>query len=316
MPKRKPRLLVIGSINMDLVLKAARVPQAGETLLGEGYAFIPGGKGANQAVAAARLGAQACLAGRIGADEHGARLKDQLRRQGVGLEFLAQEEGTGTGLAVVMVEAGGQNRILVYPGANMRLCEDDATGALEAPPAGGWDALLIQLEIPTQTVIAACRRAKTLGIPVFLDAGPARDFPLEKVRGVAFLSPNEAETLALTGIEPRTTAHAAEAARALARKAGAETVIIKMGEQGAYLYHGGSGEQVPAIAVRAVDTTAAGDAFMAALALRWLETGDPLDSVRFANLAGALAVTTMGAQPSLPSLREIEAFARKKGVRL
>lgn len=304
--ERAPRILVVGSINMDLTLSMEALPRRGESAMAERYAYHPGGKGSNQAVAAARLGAETAFCGRIGKDDNGRTLRAGLSEAGVEAGWLTEDETERTGLAVVMVEADGANRIVVYPSANMRLGPEDVRAALDgfAP-----DAVLIQLEIPQETVMAACRMAADRGVPVWMDAGPAQAFDLEALQGVYVLSPNETETEALCGISPDTQAQALRAAELLQARCGAEYVVIKRGGQGAFLYHrGGAARNYPAHAVKAVDTTAAGDAFMAGLLRKYLETRDMDMAMRYAGATGALTVTRAGAQPSLPYAAEVDAF--------
>ena len=298
-----PRILVVGSANMDLVLEVERVPSPGENLIGTHYSYIPGGKGANQAVAAARAGARVALAGRVGSDAHGGTLLDGLKREGIDTQFVGRDEGP-SGLAVILVDAAGQNRILVYPGANMTLRPEHLDRAFGEK----WDAVMLQLEVPDDTVAGAVAKARARGIPVVLDAGPARAFDLGLVQGLDILSPNQSETTALTGLPCDTVAHAEAAARALADRSRARIVVIKMGALGAFAFTEGRGVHVPAFPIKAVDPTAAGDAFTAAMAVAWLKDRDVAAAVRVGNAAGALAASRLGAQPSLPSAGEIEGF--------
>lgn len=302
----KPRILVVGSLNMDLRLSLDRMPAAGETCFGRDYAYIPGGKGANQAVAAARLGGRVSFCGRRGADANGGILEEGLRTEGVDTACLTADSVAQTGLAVVPVEADGQNRIIVLPGANMRVGEADLRAALRRP----FDAVLCQLEIPLETVFALHEMTRERGVPLILDAGPAMALPLHRLRGIEVISPNETETQAITGIRVTDDGSALEAARQIQSRAQARYVVLKLGGRGALLYGGGEGRFYPAYPVRAVDTTAAGDAFTAALTLRYLETGNMEAAMEWAGLAGALAVTREGAQPSLPTAAEVEALRR------
>lgn len=301
---RKPSILVVGSVNMDLVLRTPRIPKSGESLIGEFYLYVPGGKGANQAVAAARLGASVTFVGRVGEDNHGVRLKEQFRKEGICIDFLKDDCENQTGLAVILLEETGDNRILVYPGANMAIDMNDVEGAF----ARDYDAVLLQLEVPRDVVVKACHLAREKNIPAILDAGPAQAFPLEQLAGLKILTPNETETCALTGIEVNTVEDAERAAKVLAEKSKAAFVVIKMGSKGAILYDNGHVEHFPAYRVRAVDTTAAGDAFTAAMAIHYVQHGDIREAIRYANAVGALTVTRMGAQPSLPISEEVELF--------
>jgi ribokinase len=301
---KKPSILVVGSVNMDLVLKVPRIPRSGESLIGEFYQYVPGGKGANQAVAAARLGASVTFVGRIGGDNHGSRLKQQFHKEGICTDFLKDDHDNQTGLAVILLEQTGDNRILVYPGANMAIDMEDVERAFER----GYHALMLQLEVPRDVVIRASRLAKEKNIPTILDAGPAQAFPLEDVAGLEVLTPNETETYALTGIEVNTVEDAGRAAKLLAEMSKASFVVIKMGGKGAVLYDNGNVEHFTAYSVRAVDTTAAGDAFTAAMATHYVKHRNIREAIRYANAVGALTVTRMGAQPSLPTFEEVEGF--------
>jgi len=303
-----PRILVVGSVNMDLVLEMDRVPAPGENLIGTRYSYLPGGKGANQAVAAARLGAEAAFVARRGSDPHGSRLAAALESDGVDIRHLTVSKDEPTGLAVIAVERTGQNRIVVYPGANMTLEPSMVEAALEDP----YDLLLLQLEMPDAVVAAAYRAARARGIRVVLDAGPARAFDLSLVHGIDVLSPNQSEAAALSGQPCDSVENARRAAVVLAEKSGARFVVIKLGENGALLFANGDTTWVPAFAVDAVDPTAAGDAFTAALALRWLSTGDLQEAAQYGNAAGALAASKLGAQASLPDRRAVEAFLKSQ----
>jgi ribokinase len=300
----KPSILVIGSVNMDLVLMSEKVPVGGETVLGESYAYIPGGKGANQGVAAARLGADVTFVGRVGEDANGKELKGNLQKEGINSEFVIADPQSSTGLAAIMLEETGQNRIIVIPGANMKITKEDLQTAFEHT----YDAVIVQLEIPDEIVMEACRLGKEKNIPVILDAGPAKNFPLEQLEGLEILSPNESEAFALTGLEVNSIESAEKVAKLLTERSNAKTIVLKMGAQGAYLYEDGEGEFFPAHKVNAVDTTAAGDAFTAALTVKYISSGDIKEAIRFANVVGALTVTRMGAQPSLPTVEEVEKF--------
>jgi ribokinase len=310
--EKTPRILVVGSINMDLVMEMDRLPAAGESVLGRRYSYVPGGKGANQAVAAARLGAEVTFVGRVGADAHGGTLREHLAREAIRAELLATDDQAQTGFAAIPVEPGGQNRIIVYAGANLSIRAQDVERAFERT----FDALVVNLEISPGIVTEACRQASRRGVPVFLDAGPVRELDLRKLAGLFVLSPNETETQAYSGLPCGTDQEAARASRRLAEITGCRFVALKLGERGAFLYESstGRGERVPGFQVQAVDTTAAGDAFTAGLAAQYLRTGDLGRAVRYANAAGALAATRLGAQPSMPRRAEVEAFLRERGL--
>jgi ribokinase len=301
-------ILVVGSLNMDLVFELPRMPHLGESLIGHSYSRLPGGKGANQAVGLARLGAAVTLAGKVGNDSDGGTLLAALRHEGIETSFVFTAEKT-TGIAVILLDSSRQNAIVTYPGANLDLSEADIRKAFAS---GTFDALMLQLEVPDDVIIYACRAAKEIGIPVFLDAGPARPFPLEQIQDIDVLSPNETEVFALTGIEIRCVADAATAGAELIARSNAKAVVIKMGAAGALLRTAkGLSEHFPAQSVETVDVTAAGDAFTAALMIRYLETGDFREAITYANYAGALAATRLGGQASLPTALEVEASCRQ-----
>lgn len=306
---RKPSILLVGSINMDLVVKSEYVPNGGETILGESYDYIPGGKGANQGVAAARLGGEVTFVGKVGQDANGKQLKSNLKREGINTDFVMEDSESRTGLAVIMVEETGQNRIIVISGANMSITKENVQKAFEK----SYDAVIVQFEIPRDIVIETCRLAKEKNIPVILDAGPAQNFPIELLQGLEIISPNETEAFALTGIEVNSAESAEEASKILRDKCNAKIVVLKMGDRGSYLYYKDKGEFFPSYKVKAVDTTAAGDAFTAALAIKYIAEEDIREAVKYANVVGALAVTKMGAQPSLPTVEEVDGFIRGRG---
>lgn len=298
----KPRILVAGSMNMDLVLQADRIPNEGESYFGQSYSYIPGGKGANQAAAASRAGADVTFVGRIGADAHGDAVIDNLARQGVSTNLIARDQSEPTGLAVIIIEPNGENRIMVYAGANMKMRADDLSAAFERD----YDAVMINFEIPDEIIRAVLSRARAADIPVIVDAGPARPLPLSDLKGVEIISPNETETETLTGIVCSSLDEAARAGQRLIEETGARYAVIKLGERGALIVGTKEPVHVPGFMVTAVDTTAAGDAFTAAMGVRYLEENDIERAVRFGNAAGAVTVTRLGAQPSLPDRAEIE----------
>jgi ribokinase len=302
-----PRILVAGSVNMDIVCNMPQIPAEGENVLGTEYSFIPGGKGGNQAVACARLGAETVFAGRVGKDSFGDELRAALRREKVELSQLNVTGELPTGTACRWVGGDGQNRMVIYPGANGLLSPDDIAAAFAY---GTYDACIVQFEIPVETVIECARQAARRNIPLMVDAGPVRAFPLEKLLGVYMISPNETETQALCGILPADEAGASQAARRIQEISGCEVVVIKMGGKGAYVYAREFTGLVPGFPVEAVDATAAGDAFTAALTCRLAAREKLAEAVRYANAVGALAVTKRGAQPSLPTKEEADVFIR------
>ncbi|HEB33001.1 MAG TPA: ribokinase [Spirochaetes bacterium] len=304
MSDQRCRILIVGSVNMDLVLQVERVPGTGENLIGSSYSYISGGKGANQAVAAARLGMDVTFVGRTGNDAHGQKLIHGLNREGISTELMIQDPDNPSGLAVIMVEPSGQNRILVYPGSNMAIREEEVERAFKHT----YDAVIMNLEISDRIIGFVCGLAKNKGIPVVLDAGPVRTFDLSLCPGLKVLSPNESEAAALSGLPCTNPDEAVKAAARLADISNAGYVVIKLGAEGAVLWRNGKSAFFPAYTVEAVDATAAGDAFTSGLTSKYLETGDMDRAIRYANAVGALAVTRLGAQPSLPSAAEVAAF--------
>ena len=311
-------ILIIGSVNMDLVMQVAHCPAGGETALGTQYGYVPGGKGGNTAVAAARLGLPVAFTGCVGQDDNGTALRTALERDGVNTTHL-RTVPQPTGLAAIVVEGNGQNRIIVYAGANHSITAVQLETVFQQP----WSAVMMQLEIPPAIVLEANRMAEAAGIPVVLDAGPVRAGMdvTQQCGAIWILSPNETETLALTGIQVTGAESAERAACALLQTHNARHVVLKLGGMGAYHYHAalGAGQLVPGFAVTPVDTTAAGDAFTAALTVSALERqpetmADWQACVRFANAVGALAVTVAGAQPSLPVRAVVEAFVRERAT--
>ena len=302
------KVCVVGSLNMDLVVKAPRTPRIGETVTGGTFGTYPGGKGANQAVAASRLGAQVAMVGAVGSDAFGRQLLDGLRRDGVDVAHVRTEPDAATGVALLTVDGEGHNSIVVASGANLRVTAADVEGARERIAEA--QVVLLQLEIPLDPVIAAARLGHTGGALVCLDPAPAAPVPDQLCTLVDVIDPNEIEAQVLTGIEVRSAAQAARAAEVLHAR-GPRVVVIKMGEKGAYYLSGDGGDHVPAAPVRAVDTTAAGDAFAAALGVALGEGRALPEAVTFATWTAGLKVTRMGAQPSMPRRVEVDEAMRR-----
>ena len=303
-----PAVVVVGSSNTDMILRVAHVPRPGETLLGGEFSTAAGGKGANQAVAAARAGGRVAFVARIGLDSLGDEAVAGFRREGIGVSHVVRDPSRPSGVALIFVGGDGENSIGVAGGANQRLSPADVNAARRSIAKAR--VLLVQLETPLRTVEAAARLASRAGVPVILNPAPAQHLPDRLLRNVSVLTPNETEASLLTGIRVKDAASAARAARALKAR-GVGTVIVTLGAKGA-LVAGADGERwVRGFKVKAVDTTAAGDVFSGALAVRLAE-GRPLaDAVRFAHAAAAISVTRAGAQPSIPARREILARLRK-----
>jgi ribokinase len=303
---------------MDLVVRVARLPVHGETVLGSSYRTYPGGKGANQAVAAARLGAKVTLIGAIGDDPHGKELLKVLQAEGMDLSRLLIREGRTSGLAMITVAEGGENTIVVAPGANATLTPEDIASARDA--ITGCDVLLMQLEIPTPAALAAAKIAREAGKPVILNAAPARALPPELLKTVDVLLVNRSEAALISQLDP-----GIEPARLALRLAdnGMQTVVLTLGSQGAMVAHRQRPKRVSPLPIKAVDSVGAGDAFAGALASAWPPVATAckakhadefklLDlALEIASAAGALATTKSGAIPSLPTRAEVEALLAK-----
>ncbi len=306
-------IVVLGSVNMDLVVKTGYMPRPGETVRGEDFRTIPGGKGANQAAAAARLGAAVEMVGRVGADSFGPVLLENLRSQGVGASHVTLDPGAASGIAMIIVDAHGENSIVVAAGANGCVSMADVQTIRDLLAEARY--LIMQLEIPLPVVRGAMDLARELGLKVILNAAPALKVPAEFLQGVSCLVINESETQALTDI-PVTDLSAARKAGQSLLEAGVPVTIITLGAQGALLTTRDrdgipSFHHVPARQVNVVDTTAAGDAFIGGLAVALLNGLSLAEAVRYATCAGTLATTVLGAQTSLPSAAQVEAFYKE-----
>ena len=305
------KITVIGSMNMDIVMRCPRIPREGESLVGSDLCFIPGGKGGNQAVACKRMGAETVMAGRVGQDEFGHHLKQSLEKVGVDISNVIEDDDEKTGIALVMVLNNGNNAILVAAGANGRVSYRDVDRWL--PVIKGSDAVLLQLEIPmlvNEYIVKKCCDFPSL---LILDAGPAMKCSSEVISGVDILSPNEIEAEMMTGIRVNSLDSAKKAALRLL-EIGAKKVVLKLGDQGSLFARENEIIHFPGIKVKAVDSTAAGDVFMGALAVKLAEGEGIHQSIKFANIAGALSTTRMGAQPSIPNREEIEIFFQENSI--
>ncbi|TWT32228.1 Ribokinase [Posidoniimonas corsicana] len=299
----RPRILVIGSSNTDLTVRLPRLPSPGETVLGGQLMTAAGGKGANQAVAAARAGGEVTFLGRVGRDAYGAAALDGLRAEGIDVGRVVVDDEAPSGVALIFVGAEGENMIAVAGGANERLTPADLDAARGCFAQA--DVVLLQLETPLAAVEHAVRLAAEEGVRVILNPAPAQPLPDDLLAGVAVLTPNEHELALLSGRKVADETALADAARAL-RDGGARAVVVTLGDRGVWLASDDADSLVPTQPVAAVDTVGAGDAFNGALAVA-ISEGRPLaDAVRFANAAAAVSVTRHGAQPSAPTREEIE----------
>ncbi len=305
MNKQDPKVVVVGSFNMDLVAKAGRRPQKGETLMGEEFGMFIGGKGSNQAIAVARLEANVTMIGRLGTDLFGDTLMAAHIEEGIRTDYIIRDAEVGTGVASILIDADGDNSIVLVPQANMRLSVEDIERASESIAAA--DVLLLQLEVPIAASQRAAEIAKSNGAMVVLNPAPAQELPDDFLAQVDILTPNEVETESLSGVRVSTAMEAERAAKVLLGK-GLSAVILTLGERGALLLTPDLTEQVSAYTVEVVDTTAAGDAFCGALATGLARGENLVDAIAFANAAGALAVTVLGAAPSMPTAAQVEAF--------
>jgi ribokinase len=301
------KIVVIGSLNMDLVAVAARIPVAGETIIGRKFFMAPGGKGANQAYAAAKLGGETAMLGRVGEDDFGRAMRGNLASVGCDVTGVRTVAGP-SGVALIFVAESGINSIVVAPGANHKLVPGDIGN--DGNLFESCRVALLQLESPMETVTAAAAYAKARGARVILDPAPAPDhgLPEDLLKAVDILTPNESEAAMLAGLAPRplTEEEAGAIARTLQAK-GTPTVIVKLGAQGCLLADGGMQQRIPAPKVKAIDTTAAGDVFNAALAVALSEGKDLVTACEFAVKAASVSVTRMGAQSSAPARTEIQA---------
>jgi ribokinase len=306
MPKR---LLVVGSINLDLVASSQRIPLPGETVSGETFNTFPGGKGANQAVAAGKLGAPVSMIGRIGNDAFGTQLRASLEAANVDTKAV-EVAPTSSGIALITTAADGQNAIVVVPGANGELSPRELEKHLPLIREAG--IILTQLEIPLETIEYLAMIVRRENIPLVLDPAPARALPASLLASVDWLTPNETETLTLLqrNASDLQNEHIQDAAQQLLKQ-GCRNVLLKLGERGCYVALA-TGERtlVPSYRVKAIDTTAAGDAFNGAFATALLRGTDPIASVKYASAVAAISVTRHGAQPSMPTEVELEAFLR------
>ena len=299
------KVVVVGSLNMDLVTRASRLPKGGETLIGESFSVVSGGKGANQAVAAARLGAQVSMIGCVGRDAYGDALRAALLAERIDCQAVSTVDGS-SGVALIVVDDNSQNSIVIVPGANGALTVEQLKRF--DPVLQAADLLICQLEVPDATVGHALKRGRELGKIVILNPAPAsRALPAHWYGSIDYLIPNESEAAALSGVAVDSLDTAQAAATKLIAM-GAGKVIITLGAQGSLFADGNSFQHFPAPSVKAVDTTAAGDTFVGGFAAALAAGKGEAEAIRFGQVAAALSVTRAGAQPSIPALSDVQAF--------
>src|SRR4028119_480817 len=299
----KSSIVVVGSSNTDMVIKASHLPAPGETILGGTFFMTQGGKGANQAVAAARLSGQVTFIAKIGADVFGNQSLELYNNEGIDTRYISIDEKSPSGVALINVDDNGENCIAVAPGANGTLCVDDISKAKIS--LENASIILMQLEIPLETVRYVAELAEANNIKLVLNPAPACPLPDDLLRRISVITPNKKEAEMLTGIKIADINSAKDAAEMIAGK-GIETVIITMGSEGALIFEKNTFEVVAATKVKAVDTTAAGDVFNGALVVAMSEGKDIIQAVQFANAAAAISVTRLGAQASAPHRNEVE----------
>lgn len=305
------KLTVLGSINVDHLLQVTEFPRPGQTLEADNYQTVPGGKGANQAVAAARLGAQVSMVGCIGEDPIGQQMKLGFAEDGIDTGAIDRVFGEATGMAMIYVNAKGENNIGIWPGANGALSVERVRAHQRVIEEA--DLLLIQLETPLESLVEAARIAKAAGTRVVLNPAPAKSLPDALLNNVDIITPNETEAEQLTGIVVDNDESAAAAARCLHDKFGIDMVIITLGKRGVWLSHQGRQQRLCGYKVDAVDTTAAGDTFNGGFVTALLEGQSVDDALRFGQAAAALSVTRLGAQSSIPSREEALALMARQG---
>lgn len=291
---------VMGSINMDIILCADKLPLTGENVLGSTYSYAFGGKGANQATGLSRLGAKTKMIGKVADDTNGNSLIENLEKNGVDASGVSKN-GTSTGLAAILIDGEGRNRIIVYESANAEIDPDEAASHI----TDDIDVLLVQFETNEQAVVSCVNTAISKNIVTVVDCGPAKNFNLEKMQGMTILSPNENETEALTGIFPDDEKKVLEASQVLYERSRAEYIVLKLGSRGCSLYDGNELTFFEPYPTKVLDTTAAGDSFTAALALEYVKSRDIKKACDMGNKAGSIAVSRVGAQFSMPTAEEL-----------
>ncbi len=302
----KRKILVIGNSNIDFLLKTPYIPMAGQSILSDGtYCFVPGGKGANTAIAAVRMGADVAFCSSVGDDAYGDRLLELFRQNGISPSHINIDRKHQTGLSVVLLEKNGHSRTIVYHGANISITPDKLDGAFSSRP----EIAVIGANVHKDTVVLAAKYCRENSIPLVLDLAEApADIPFRKIGKVEIVSPNESQIIELTGIRPNTLDDCLRACLKICGEIPSKYVVLRLGERGSYIYDGTYCKLCTPYTVDVVDSTAAGDAFIAALSYMYVNTGDIYKSCSFANAVGALTVTRVGAMNSIPKIGEVIKF--------
>lgn len=306
---QKPKITVIGSSNTDLVATVPKLPLPGETVMGKEFIVTSGGKGANQAVAIARIGGDVTFIAKVGTDDYGEQALRNFKKDGINTSFVFQDDNTPSGVALIFVDENGENMLVPVPGANGRLLPVDIEKARIAIESA--DIMVLQLEVPLQTVEYAITIAYEKGIPIVLNPAPGRKLESQLIEKVNYITPNETEAETLTGIKVVDDSSAKKAGMELL-KLGTKTVIITLGKKGSMLIDANHSELIPAFVVDAVDATAAGDAFTGGFAYAVACGKDIREAIKFGNAVAGITVTRMGAQPSMPTKNELEEFLKNR----
>ncbi|MBP3442366.1 MAG: ribokinase [Clostridia bacterium] len=299
------RAAVMGSINMDIILNMEKVPDVGENVLGTDYGYACGGKGANQATGLARLGAQTKMIGKVADDTNGKKLVENLNKNGINSSCV-RTDGSQTGMATIIIDGEGKNRIIVYEGANAEIDPQEAADCIDE----SLDLLLVQFETSEDAVVECVNKAISQNITTVIDCGPAKNFNLERMQGATIISPNENETEALSGMFPADENSILEASKIIMERSRAKYVVLKLGSRGCSVWNGENLKIIPAYKSKVVDTTAAGDCFTAALALEYKKCGDIYAACDMGNKAGSVAVSRMGAESSMPTIEDLVKFEK------
>jgi ribokinase len=305
------KIIVVGSSNTDMVIKSKRIPVPGETILGGDFLMNPGGKGANQAVAAARLGGDVTFIARTGNDMFGKRAVELYKKEGINTKFITTDEKEPSGVALILVDEKGENCISVSKSANEKLTQKEVEVAKDLFEKG--DIVLMQLETPLETIEYTAQMANEKGLKVILNPAPARELPASLLKNVYMVIPNETEAEILSGVKVTDLDSAKKAADVISAK-GVDIVLITIGKRGAFVKEGNNYEVVPTYKTVPVDTTAAGDTFCGALCVALSEGKSIKDAVKFANRSASISVTHMGAQSSVPYRKEIDEIIAKEGL--